>query len=1845
MVTAGANTASDFSSYPMELRGPTVPSQVMLAMSNDHQLFFKAYTDFNDLNGDLIPDTTYVNEIEYSGYFDSSLCYEYDGNVFRAKANAVLESIATPPDASDAVEARNKELIRENYYCNLGATGELWSGNFLNWATMTRIDVVRKVLFGGFRSVDTVSTTVLERSYLPNDAHSFAKYYSGDDLSKLTPFAGVDDITLCNTTFDSSGAVSHASAAPPLLRVVEGNFSLWAANQRWQCLYDGTGNNPANNSEFPHYTRGGFFSGWSSRQNAYDEGDENSYDSRSYPLLKNAHHKSPTKNNRPAGFDYDFIVRVEVCGGDASLREENCEFFTNANGDAIFKPTGILQDRGLDGQVHWGLMSGSYKKNLSGGVLRKNISNIVDEIVTEGTADNPIITGIFKNQNPLSAADAPAKGGIVSAINSFRIVDWVFGSNGGNDQSRGTYIPRDNCKWGEPGFDEADCKNWGNPFSAIMYESYRYFSGAGATVTVPGSNDILPHLNSVAWESTLSDDNYCANLNVIGFNASTVSYDPASLDNVSSFSGGSASPASGDAVSKNAADITRDIGQDSGLYDGADYFIPDASNENLTCTSSGISDLSAVSGTCPNAPRLQGSYSVAGLAQLARFADINPDVKNSQLVKTYGVSLAPALPQVEFFPPGSSKPVTIIPACQRDGKDDGNLGNNDGTDTNCALVDFKILKFPEYDFERDESGQVIPKAITDPDGKIRGAFYVNWEDSEEGGDFDQDMNGVIRFTADENSVLVESKVYAETTGAELGFGFVIGGVDSVQSIYRPMGGSNDILMAAANAGRNIVPEGFHAVSGANHFEAGECPPARNFNAGRNGGNDPKGTKGGCVAYKEAGNEATGWGDANPVSNASNSPTDILATELRGNKQGDDFLRNQGLVDDGWGRIEFGYSGEGSGTQTLQQPLWFASKYGGPRAPDLLTGAEELYVPYSNDTVDNYFEVTNPKRLENGLNKIIDDILANATRGSATGTVSSSAGVGGITIQSYYDPKLVSGNEQVTWVGSLNAFFKDEYGFTREDTVQDGVLTDADRVVSVGVIVDQDGKEKYEVRKFDIDNALANGFDNPDSVGGIETLRPLWSARDNLDDVADFTVQDGVYDGDTRNAVANRHIYTSIKTAGTDGLRATDYETEAGGAHLVPFTGAYFVDNNHVPLLDLADPDEAEDLINYIRGDIAHEVGQTAPAGNALRNYRPRSISFFKSNDNPGPSGTRWLLGDIVNSTPVIVGEPRDGYDRDFGDKSYRAFRKQNKDRPTVIYAGANDGMLHAFNGGNCSIEVIIGQDDKRRFSPRCDGTAAKPLGSELWAYVPFNALPHLKWLADNNYPHVAYVDGEVRAYDVQIFHGETRSDRYVQGWGTILVVGMRLGGAEYEVKAADGTVLETTRSAYIVLDVTDPELEPRLIAEITDPNLGFSTVKPDIVKKADANGNRRWYLAFGSGPIGDSASLQSKREAMFDFLSNQNAHVFLYDLADGVLAKKEVLGSDYGFVGGINSVDWGDFNDDSLYFGVVQGDPVNPGGNLFRLDFPDTATNATAMLSGSVQKVVNVGTRSFSDGVNTVNIGGKAFYQAPLAVVDSQFDRWLFASTGRMYSSKDIDNANTETEYFYGIKQDLLEISEDVFEFPTNVARSELLDVSDMQVMENGDVRSLTSNDKAPLVAGVAKNYHHRDLVERAINEGLPEDWDGDGAAAEDPRSGWYLEFTPPHRTDEKVVTPITRSISSVVFGTYRAQVAVDSCSSPGSSFIYQRDIRSGLVPTYSPLLDRGQSTTYTLNGTDVTTTPFKDKLETPHGGGGLTGPIDGDTLSGATSKGVDTAPQEFDVAKHNRRTSWREIPGDKLSR
>src|ERR1700712_4536073 len=64
----------------------SVPPLNMLVVGRDHKLFFPAYNDASDLDGDGSIEIRYKPSIDYLGYFDSYTCYTYTGSYFTASA-------------------------------------------------------------------------------------------------------------------------------------------------------------------------------------------------------------------------------------------------------------------------------------------------------------------------------------------------------------------------------------------------------------------------------------------------------------------------------------------------------------------------------------------------------------------------------------------------------------------------------------------------------------------------------------------------------------------------------------------------------------------------------------------------------------------------------------------------------------------------------------------------------------------------------------------------------------------------------------------------------------------------------------------------------------------------------------------------------------------------------------------------------------------------------------------------------------------------------------------------------------------------------------------------------------------------------------------------------------------------------------------------------------------------------------------------------------------------------------------------------------------------------------------------------------------------------------------------------------------------------------------------------------------------------------------------------------------------------------------------------------------------------------------------------------------------------
>lgn len=639
---------------------------VMLNMSKDHQLFFKAYNDYSDLDNDSTFETTYTDTITYTGYFDSGKCYTYNSGQGRFEPAALATGT-------------------NSHYCS-----SQWSGNFMNWASMSRMDLVRKLLYGGKRSTDSAADTVLERAYLPHDAHSWAKFFGATateqtELGLLTPFNSTEranGITFCNTTAASSGSVSQTVTDPPLIRVAGGNYALWAGNERWQCRWSEEG--VSSNGNVP-------------AQSGLSAASSN-----------------PSQAANGLGQD-NYIARIQVCVSGL-LGNEDCTQYPSTN----YKPTGLLHDFGEDGSIKFGLMTGSYEKNISGGVLRKNIETFANEVnvATDGTFISPL------------PADS-----IVRTLDKIRIYGYQY--------SNGTYRfgTGDNCTWQLTDITEGTCTSWGNPLSEMYLESLRYFTGLNATPAfVADDSGRIAGLNTATWSDPLNNQNWCSSINVLNFNASVSSYDNDQMGGLSGVASGTS-----------ATTLTNTVGDDEGIS-GNSYFIGrNGTINNELCTGKTISTLGTAFGLCPEAPTVSGSYLMAGAAWMAHTEQIRSDITEAigddeaLRVNTYGIALSTGVPRIKIPIPSSTDTVTILPAYRLDRAQDGG----------GALVDFKIV------------AQDLTAGT--------GTFYVNWEDSEQGGDFDQDVWGLISYSISGSNITVTTDTIAESTGNPQGFGYVISG--------------------------------------------------------------------------------------------------------------------------------------------------------------------------------------------------------------------------------------------------------------------------------------------------------------------------------------------------------------------------------------------------------------------------------------------------------------------------------------------------------------------------------------------------------------------------------------------------------------------------------------------------------------------------------------------------------------------------------------------------------------------------------------------------------------------------------------------------------------------------------------------------------------------------------------------------------------------------------------------------------------------------------------------------------------------------------------------------------------
>lgn len=428
--------------------------------------------------------------------------------------------------------------------------------------------------------------------------------------------------------------------------------------------------------------------------------------------------------------------------------------------------------------------------------------------------------------------------------------------------------------------------------------------------------------------------------------------------------------------------------------------------------------------------------------------------------------------------------------------------------------------------------------------------------------------------------------------------------------------------------------------------------------------------------------------------------------------------------------------------------------------------------------------------------------------------------------------------------------------------------------------------------------FVNGTIPTDPVTHLPSATPVWDAGKQLSDQAN-----PIKSASSRN----------IKTYASSALQ--NFTTSNGA-----ITAA---------ILAAADNTEKDQIINYIRGAI---------------DYNDDDVDNNTGEERP------WKLGDIFHSTPVVVSPPFFPFVKD---STYNAFKTANASRTTILLAGANDGMLHAFRESD---------------------------GEELWAFIPPNLLDQLKNLKVLSGTRDFYVDASPIAADVKTGGA----------WKTIVIFGQRRGG-----------------NNYYALDITDTT-NPQYLWTFSDARLGETWSEPAIGKVKMSDGTDKWVAFVGGGFDSTHSNYSSGNKTTETF--------FAIDLSNGAKLWEYYNSSssddrqfmNFSFPAAPTAVDL-DNNEyiDRVYIGDV-------GGQMWKFDVAPTggATLSGSMINNWTGKRLFAAAPSQANPPAAGEFyPAQAIYSWPTLALDSSKNLWVFFGTGDRYHPN-----NTSTNRFYGIK-------------------------------------------------------------------------------------------------------------------------------------------------------------------------------------------------------------------------------------
>jgi type IV pilus assembly protein PilY1 len=331
-------------------------------------------------------------------------------------------------------------------------------------------------------------------------------------------------------------------------------------------------------------------------------------------------------------------------------------------------------------------------------------------------------------------------------------------------------------------------------------------------------------------------------------------------------------------------------------------------------------------------------------------------------------------------------------------------------------------------------------------------------------------------------------------------------------------------------------------------------------------------------------------------------------------------------------------------------------------------------------------------------------------------------------------------------------------------------------------------------------------------------------------------------------------------------------------------------------------------------DLAQSSLLNADMAGTVDGYGSQRVQWIRGNpsNESGTCGTctPWFrsrptskLGDIIHSAPNYVAVPAFGYPDSIEAAPYSAFAVANTNRAPMIYVGANDGMLHAFDAAT---------------------------GVEKLAYVPTPVYRNLSALSTQSLsgnsgeptPHHYYVDASPTLGDVF----------YAGAWHTMLAGALGAGG-----------------QGIYALDVTDPsKFKPATAGSIVrwefndadDADMGYVFGQPLLVK----TNNGRWSVVVGNG--------YNNTEADGNASTTGHAVLYVLDAETGALRAK--LDTQTGTAANPNGISGSiavDTNGDGVADVVYAGDLA---GNMWKFNLSSS--------SPSTWNVAFSGTPLFSTG-------------------------------------------------------------------------------------------------------------------------------------------------------------------------------------------------------------------------------------------------------------------------------------------